>query len=185
MKAKVIRQYVIQDDAISIIDQYLNKKLKIKNYTVQEIKEVYSLHHIFDNTISIKRGFKLKPRIIKHLYWVDAIKGRIIRLKDELEDIVDNENGKEKYKLLQSNYTTEECKEICKESAFKHATRYYKSFWEPKIDIQQKEILYIPNWYMVIKDEANEKIMRIMVNAFSGQISTVEEENVVFNTFKN
>lgn len=166
MIGEKIKNDVENKDAIKIIEKY-NKKLKHKSYDIFQIKEKLFLHYIIQNRIEIKRAFGLKPRIIEHIYWVDATDGTMLRTKDipdELENISE-EN------IVDSRLSKEKCIELSKDNAFKHASRFYKSFWTPTIEAKIIKEIYLPYWEIIMDCDDSTYKKTFFINGFSGQIT--------------
>lgn len=158
-----VKVYVDRSEAIKIAYKYLKKKKK--DFDIESVDEIYFPYYIFNNVINIKRGFKLKPRVIRHLYWVNAFNGNMIRTKD-VPDYEKLNNTKSIKPILDK----EQCIEISKKSAFQHAGRFYKSFWAPEIKIEEKGYVYLADWKITVKKPNDGDKMKLLVNSFSGQV---------------
>lgn len=168
MEKMKVKCYVDSSEAIKIAYKHLKKKKK--DFDTESVDEIYFPYYIFNNVISIKRGFKLKPKVIRHLYWVNAVNGNMIRTKD-VPDYEKFNNVKSIKPLLDKK----QCIEISKKSAFQHAGRFYKSFWAPEIEIQEKGDVYLANWNITVKNLNDNEKIKLLVNSFSGQVVLLKD----------
>ncbi len=160
-----IKSMIDQEEAASVLKQYAVKKKK-GDFEIMKVEEVNIPFYILRVEMSIKRAFGLKPKVIEHIYWINAIDGEIIRTKEEPE-IESIYNGRKMKERLNRN----ECFKIAEEQAFKHVTRFYKSFWAPEISVEEKELLYIGYWMFALAFENKEEKQILLVNTFSGDVT--------------
>lgn len=175
MKKIEIKSYVNRSEAIEIVYKYLKKKKK--HFDIKSVNKICFPYYIFNNIISIKRGFKLKPKVIEHIYWVNAVNGDMIRTKE----VPDYDRPKD-INSIKSVLDKKECIEISKKSAFQHAGRFYKSFWTPEIEIEEKGDAYLASWYITLKNLNDNENIKLLVNSFSGQVVLLKNnEEKLFN----
>ncbi|MDD2573950.1 MAG: hypothetical protein WCS98_03555 [Bacillota bacterium] len=160
-----VKSYVDEDTASQILDEHIKKTIK-KEYTVVSKTLALNPYYVYNNRISIKRGFKLKPRIIEHLYWVNTLDGSLIRTKDIPDlDVFENES------IQQPKLDKEKCERLSRENAYKHTIRFYKTFWTPNIEAEYKGKIYIPFWNIVVCLTNKNEQHTYAINSFSGEIS--------------
>ena len=160
----IVKPYVDEDLALQIIGKH--KTIKKEEYSIISKIKDYIPYYVFNITISIKRGFNLKPRIIEYIYWVNSIDGKLVRSADIPE--LDKFEGKS---IQQKKLDMEECKQLAKKSAFKLATRFYKSFWTPEIEVVFKEKIYISFWNIGVHLTNKNEHQTFIINSFSGEVS--------------
>lgn len=160
----IVKPSVDEDLALQILGKH--KTIKKEEYSIISKTKDYIPYYVFNITISIKRGFNLNPRIIEYIYWVNAIDGKLVRSADipELDEFKDKSIQQEKLDM-------EECKQLAKKSAFKLATRFYKSFWTPEIKVEFRGKYYISFWNIGVH-LTNKNIRHdFAINSFSGEVS--------------
>lgn len=161
----MVKSYVDKNIALQILDKHIKKTIK-KDYSLISQSLILCPYFVFNNRISLKRAFKLKPRIIEHLYWVNAVDGSLIRTKD-IPELHKCENGN----VQQVQINKEKCRMLSRENAFKHTIRFYKTFWAPEIEAEYKGEIYIPFWNTDIHLADENKQQTFIINGFSGTIS--------------
>lgn len=167
MLYKRVKPHVDKQEAIDIFNQN-RYKTKSVDFKITNIEEILYPYYLINNIIKIKRAFGLKPKVIEHLYWVDAVDGSMLRTREvpELEEIIQGE-------IISRKLDVKKCMELAKDNAFKHVMRFYKSFWTPKVQAEKIEEAYIPFWKVKVnyKTSGANKEKIILINAFSGKIT--------------
>ena len=160
----IVKPYIDENLALQILGKH--KIIKKEEYSILSKTKVYIPYYVFNITISIKRGFNLKPRIIEYIYWVNAINGKLVRSADipELDEF-------ENKSIQQEKLDKEECKQLAQKSAFKLATRFYKSFWTPEIKVEFRGKYYISFWNIVVHLTNKNNHQIFLINSFSGEVS--------------
>ncbi|RQD67633.1 MAG: hypothetical protein D5S00_10105 [Tindallia sp. MSAO_Bac2] len=170
-----IKTIIDQEEAIEVVKQYSIKKKK-GDFEIKRVEEVNIPYYILHVEMSIKRAFGLKPKVIEHVYWVNAIDGEMIRTKEEPEYESINSG-----RLMKQQLNKKQCAKIAEEQAFKHVTRFYKSFWTPEISVEEKEHICIGYWMFVLKFENKEEEKILLVNTFSGDVTGhLQQEQEVY-----
>lgn len=161
----IVKSFIDEDLALQILGNL--KAVKKEKYSIISKTKSYIPYHVFNITISIKRGFNLKPRIVEYIYWVNAINGKLVRSEDipEFEDFENNF-------IQQEKLDKKECEQLAKKSAFKLATRFYKSFWTPEIKVEFQGKYYISFWKICVHLPNKNDNTTFYINSFSGEVST-------------
>ncbi|WP_093314012.1 hypothetical protein [Tindallia californiensis] len=166
-----IKTMIDKKEAMNIVNTFMDKKRK-EAFEIQNVEAVHIPFHILRVEMRIKRAFGLKPKIIEHLYWVNSIDGEVIRTKEDPETEQIQEG-----KQMNPRLSRKQCFQIAEEQGFKHVTRFYKSFWTPEIQVEEKEHVAIGYWQCDLKLEKNEKPLTLLINRFSGDVVQHQEDN--------
>lgn len=159
-----IKQVIKQEEAEKILNQYAAQKNK-GSFEIFHVEEANIPYYLLNVEMRIKRAFGLKPKVIEHVYWVNAVDGEMIRTKEEPE-----KEPIQTGTVIEQRLDRKKCFQIAEDQAFKHATRFYKSFWSPEIIVKEKEHLCIPYWVFSVKFENTEQEKRILINSYSGDV---------------
>lgn len=160
METMRLAAYVQCNEALKLAEKFISKK-KIDG-RITGMESVLFPHYLVKNIIEIRRGFKLKPKRIEHVYMIDARNGSSLRLK-EVPDI----EAFDEMPSLKPILSCKECISAANEIDFKHATRYYKSFWAPEIINESYGIVYLPVWSVIMDGSTK----NLQVNSYSGKVS--------------
>lgn len=168
MKKERLTIYVDQEEAVKLVTEH--QKKKNLNLEILSVEEIYNPYYIFNNIIRIKRAFGLKPKVIEHIYWVDAVSGAMVRSAElpEIEEF----NGT---RYLKEIFSKEECVTFSRENALKHAARFYKSFWFPEVDVEKKGYVYLLYWCITVNYENSNESKKFLVNSYNGDIFQYNE----------
>lgn len=154
-----------QQEAEKLLAAYGEKK-KRGVYAIEHTEQVNIPYYILQIDMSIKRAFGLKPKVIQHVYWVNTIDGTMIRTKENPEKEL-LESGK----VVPQQLSRKQCFKIAEDQAFKHVTRFYKSFWMPELELKEKDHLCIGYWKFTVKFQQKEEDQIILINSFSGDVA--------------
>lgn len=168
---KKIKAYVDQNEAEKLLKKYIDKKRK-GSFEIVSVEEIHYPYYILNNIIKIKRAFGLKPKIIEHMYWVNSVTGEILRSKEMPEETEEIDSGK----IIKAQLNINKCKKIASDNALKHATRFYKSFWVPEIEIEEKLHAYLSSWIFTLKFDEKGNQETLAVDSFSGAVTKVKEK---------
>jgi hypothetical protein len=167
-----VKTYVDAREALNILRVYCKKRKK-GSFELLSIDEIHLPYHILLNKTSIRRGFGLKPRIIEHIYWVNAVTGSIVRSTaiPETEEI-------RKGKKVNPEMDLEKCKKLSYENALKHAVRFYKSFWIPEVEVIEKALVYLTYWHLTVRydNQNNDNKEQFLINSYSGEIIDAKKD---------
>ena len=153
-----------QQEAEKVLGQFAEKKKK-GPYEIQHAEEVNIPYYILRIEMRIKRAFGLKPKIIEHTYWVNTIDGEMIRTKENPE-----KEPVQSGTVMNQKLSRKKCYKIAEDQAFKHVTRFYKSFWTPELVLEEKDCLCIGYWMFTVKFENKDQDQIILINSFSGDV---------------
>lgn len=167
---KRIKAYVDQDEAMRLLQKYMEKKKK-DSFNIIDIQEIHYPHYILNNKIKIKRAFGLKPKVIEHMYWINSVTGEILRSKEAPKETEYIHSGK----IAEIKLNKKACEKIASDSALKHASRFYKSFWVPEIEVEEKLHACLSNWVLTLKYDVKGNEEVFAVDSFSGGVKKVQD----------
>lgn len=163
---KIIPSHLDETTVQNIVRYFARKKLRIKFCRPETIDTIYKPYYVFLFEGQIKRAFNLPARRVPMSYIIDGYEGKLFKLSS-LPEIEVQELDPTSVKLWMINM--DEAEKKAKDLAYVYLRRSFRSFWAPSIEIQEKELVYIPVYVQTIVSNGDKH--QVFVNSFTGEPS--------------
>ncbi len=168
--AKVIPNLLDADMTGKIISGFVRRELRGKSFQQEDAATVFYPYHLFLFNGRIKRGFNLPSRQVPMVYIIDGLAGQLFKLQHfpelEWQDLAPAS-------LLPGKINGEEAENKGKEFVCGYLRRSFRSFWAPLVEVEKKELAYIPFFLRTLVVNGNR--YPTCINSFTGEMSFMEE----------
>ena len=167
-KINVVKDKVHEEMARDIIKKWA-KENKFSGFRFKGFGSTYLPFYFCASTCTIKRAFRLPPRVIPQKWLLDATRGKIYRVGEDVwgeEQLMDNSH------VLAYRFSSQGAQDRVHKEALKHAVRFYKFAWTPEITVDNATPLYIRFWLIRWEDGGGKEFYQ-GVNAYSGDVQKI------------